>query len=158
MHARICFIGNPTSISYLIGKELLNRGYEVEIISNGSMFQTNLLDNKQLAPSAKPSLMHRAIRKYAKPLYRATINSRSYDIELRSFSNPIVKATYRAVIYHGNDLRDKLWPVLYPCFYSTKELGLLYLEADKIRDGEAVWLPRCFVSDFFAPEERLPFD
>ena len=99
-------------------------------------------------------MAHRAIRKYLKPLYQTTINKENYDIELRSFSKPVVKAKNRAVIYHGNDLRDKLMPVEYPCFYSTVELGLLYLDLTK----DAVWLPRPVYSEIFKPTERLPFD
>lgn len=144
----IAFIGNPTSISFLVGQELQARGYEVEIIGNGSIFQTNNL-------SKKPSLAHRAIRKYCKPLYQNTINKKEYDIELRSFSKPIVKAKHRAVVYHGNDLRDQLWPIEYPCFYSTVELGTRYLDLSR---KDAVWLPRCIYSDIFKPANRVPFD
>jgi hypothetical protein len=143
----IAFIGNPTSISYLIARELRHRGYDVDVIADSVMAQTG--DRKQ-----QPSLFQRGIRKYCKPAYHMLYNRKGYDIELRAFSNPIVKARYRSVIYHGNDLRDSLWPIEYPCFYSTVDLGLRYLDLKR----EAVWLPRCFVSEYFSPEPRIPFD
>src|SRR5947209_4543789 len=91
----IVFIGNPASISWLLARELRARGYEVDLIAKYSKFTS------QMERKPEPSLIHRAIRKYSKPLYRSTINKKEYDIELRSFSKPIVKAKNRAVIYHG---------------------------------------------------------
>src|SRR5436853_7734632 len=103
--SRIAFIGNPASISWLIGRELRTRGYDVDIIAEYNKFRTQ--DTRQ----KKPNILHRAIRKYCKPLYHLSINRKEYDVELRAFSSPIVKARHRAVIYHGTDLRDHLWPV-----------------------------------------------
>jgi hypothetical protein len=149
---RIAFIGNPTSISFLVGRELIRRGYDVQIYGRPHMFQTNNL--RENLPQERPGLVRLATRKYCMPIYWALFERRQYDIELRSFSKPTVKAKHRVVIYHGNDLRDRLWPISYPCFYSTKELGLLYLDLNK----NAAWLPRCVYREIFSPADRVPFD
>lgn len=146
---KIAFIGNPTSISYLVGRELLSRGYDVIVHDNPSIFRTN-----RITKPVSRSLISRGLRKIQKEVALGT----AFDIELRSFSKPVVKAKHHIVIYHGNDLRDSLWPIEYPCFYSTIDLGMRYLDKDAIATGDAVWLPRCFVQDYFKPAKRLEFD
>ncbi|MEW5841444.1 hypothetical protein [Nitrososphaera sp.] len=137
---RLAFIGNPASVHYLIGRELVARGYEVKIIDQKSVLTTNEFDR-----SSRPSLAARAVHKYA----RWASLEPTYDVELRSFSTPYVKARHRAIIYHGSDLRDGLMPREYPAFYTTKDLA-------QYVDGEAVWLPRCAYTDIFTPQPRLP--
>ena len=137
--SKIAFIGNPASVHYLIGRELVARGREVRIVDQKSMLTTNDFDRD------RPSLAARAVHKYA----RWAALEPTYDVELRSFSTPYVKAHHRAIIYHGSDLRDGLMPKEYPAFYTTKDL------APHV-DGEAVWLPRCAYTDIFTPQPRLP--
>jgi hypothetical protein len=136
--SKIAFIGNPASVHYLMGRELVARGHEVKIIDQKSMLTTNEFDRDL------PSLAAKAVHKYA----RWASLEPTYDVELRSFSTPYVKARHRVIIYHGSDLRDGLMPKEYPAFYTTKDL------APHV-NGEAVWLPRCAYTDIFTPQPRL---
>ena len=137
--SKIAFIGNPASVHYLVGRELATRGHEVKIVDQKSMLTTNDFDRD------RPSLAARAVHKYA----RWAALEPTYDVELRSFSTPYVKARHRAIIYHGSDLRDGLMPKEYPAFYTTKDL------APHV-NGKAVWLPRCAYTDIFTPQPSLP--
>lgn len=154
----ICFIDNPTSISFLIGRELKERGYDVTIYDgNYNTMRTNLfISSPPQTEQGKPSLAYRAWKKARRKIDRH-LGSRKFDVELRSFSKPQVNAKHRVVVYHGNDLRDSLWPIEYPCFYSTKDLGLRYLDNSRL-GKDAIWLPRCVVTEYFSPQPRLPFD
>jgi hypothetical protein len=141
--ARIAFVGNVASMSYLLAMELIRRGHEVDIYSAESILHTNGLTNRPLS------------KKYGLPFERTVrkhffkFRSIAYDIELRSSENRMLSAKYSVPIFNGSDLRSGSIAVEYPCFYTTRDLPKYFENDDRIR-----WLPRCADIDRFIPVQR----
>jgi glycosyltransferase involved in cell wall biosynthesis len=156
--ARIAFVGNIASISYLLARELISRGHQVDVYAGENLFQTNKIQNKSLAKKYGlpfERTLSRFIVKLEANKYRTLrrfivkLEANKYDLELRSFENRLVQAKYSIPIYHGSDIRGGTRKIEYPCFYTTKDLEK-YLDPAK----RAIWLPRCADTTIFRKRPR----
>ena len=134
----IAIIGNIASLGYLIGKELRNRGFQVEHYCTYNVF-TAMPEEKYMIKLDKVYNIpfERTMRKFW------LRNAKSYDLELRLSAPRYVKSKNSVIIFNGSDLRDGFMKPEQRCFITTKDLYRF------VEGYEAEFLPRCIDTALF---------
>lgn len=149
LNTSFAIIGNVASLGYLLGKELRNRGYQVDHYCTYNKFTT--MPEKQFVRQLDKSYslpFERTARKFLLKRSR-----RVYNVELRLSARKFVNAHHSVMIFNGSELRDGTMTVENKSFVTTKDL-LQYADSNL----EVKLLPRCFDTSLFKRREKRKWD
>ncbi len=143
MTSNIAIIGNVSSLGYLMGEELRNRGFYVDHYCLHNPF-CSMPDPKYLRQMDKIYNIpfERTIRKL---LFKMN----SYDLEIRLSAARLVRANHSVIVFNGSDLRDATMKPEKRCFVTTRDL------CKYVQDFDARFLPRCIDTRIFARKNRI---